>query len=102
MKNNMLNYDKDKMPSQLVKKLSSRIQSIRFDKLASVNKVIRIAAIWLRALVDYAQFKVYCQENNIEIEMSYAEYPHGMFSAHKYPSYMVSTAHVKSSTMRDT
>lgn len=54
-------------------------------------KGVRIIGEWLRALADYAKFKKYCTENNIEIDMSYAEYPHGMFSAHKYQSYIAST-----------
>ena len=48
-------------------------------------------AIWIKALADYVKFKKHCNDKGIDVAMSYGEYPHGMFSAHKYPGYMAST-----------
>ena len=84
----MLNYDKDHMPHVLVDKLAKYTDRIDIDHVTKVFANLRILAIWLHSLGEYSKFKKYCTENNIEFEMTYAEYPHGMFSANQYQSYL--------------
>lgn len=84
----ILNYDKDNMPPTLVDKLSNYMNRIDIDKVTKTQVNLRVITLWLQALSEYSKFKKYCTENNIEFEMTYAEYPHGMFSANQYQSYL--------------
>ena len=88
LKTKMLNYDKDNMPHTITDKLAKYVNKIDIDRVTKTFMNLRVLAIWLQSLSEYSTFKKYCAENNIEFEMTYAEYPHGMFSANQYQSYL--------------
>lgn len=76
------------MPHTITDKLGRYVNKIDIDRVTKTFMNLRVLAFWLQSLSEYSTFKKYCTENNIEFEMTYAEYPHGMFSANQYQSYL--------------